>query len=117
MLNGAVSFFADQLGCQEIKESRVKGDWGEARFLRPPTDPYVRLQLSEIVDEDVDGMLVGVHLAMSFADPEEAANLVLDWAHYAGIGRNCEIESVPGSKWFVSIPALFHTKFEFVPTN
>jgi hypothetical protein len=112
MLIGAVSFFVDQLGWREEKSAHVTGGWGEARFVRLG---YARFELSQLEDDKENyGMLPGVHFGLAFADPKGAAEIVEEWASYAGV--QCELEEVdPGRKYFVSLPDLFRVQFEFVP--
>jgi len=118
MMIGAVSFFTDQLGWEEDEKAKVEGSWGTARFVRPKSQPGFRLQLTEENDfSDTPQVLPGTHVGINVFNAAEAANVVVDWAHYAGIHASVEPANAAGTKWFVSIPELFSFQIEFISTG
>lgn len=112
MTIAATSFFTDQLGWYELGEQRIDADWGKVRFVMPRAKSRVRIQLTELAGRTADA-LPAVHLGLSVYDPERAAFEIEEWGTYCGIP--IETEPLEGGKWFVTLPSIFATKFEFVP--
>ena len=118
MMNGALHFFK-QLGWSEINEAIVSGVWGQARFIAPRKNDSFTVQLTELSDGDPEKLeMTENHLAIHFskADPQSAAEAILEWATWASAGEDASIESAnsQGSKWFVYLPALFKFALEIV---
>jgi hypothetical protein len=114
MMRGAVFFFTNHLGWIEDTESRVEGDWGCARFVRPKNQK-VRVQLTEELDHPDDpAILPGAHLGIKVFDADLTAHEVEKWAGFAGMTARIEPANKERTKWFVEIPALFTFKLEFI---
>lgn len=111
-LGSAMQLFTRELGWIENISRRISGEWGEARFVRPPGTPMFTVQLTELAQQDAS-VLPGDHIALAFEEPDKAASLVKEWAVY--LGFPCDVEEVPGGKFFVSLHGIFRTQFEFVP--
>jgi hypothetical protein len=118
MMNGAVHFF-EEIGWSELPTRKVKGPWGQARFVSPFRPGCNTYQLTELSDGNPETLeMTENHIAINFsnATPEEAATAILDWAAQAcaGEGSSSEKANSEGTKWFVYLPALFKFAIEIV---
>lgn len=120
MMNGAATFF-HEIGWFEIKNKKVTGDWGQARFFCSSAvieDCHV-FQLTELADGDPEELeMTENHLAIHFSksSPKEAAEAIFEWAcrSCAGQGASIEAANAEGTKWFVYLPALFKFGIEII---
>ncbi len=105
MLNGVVSMFRDQFNWQWVREA--SGDGWRAVFLSCQPGDLIILQLTEEKGVLKDPQtLPGVHIGLDVFDAQQAADALIDWLYYAGVGEGVATEKWGKGKIGVKIPAF-----------
>ena len=69
-----IAFFCGQLKWVEEENLAIRGEWGQARFIHPHTQPRWLIQLTEEteVPAGLPGIFLGTHLGILVYDADQA---------------------------------------------
>jgi len=109
MLIAATTLFK-KLGYTVHPTRKASGDWGKAIFM--VKDGSVSIQLTDSANETVIPMNEN-HFGLTVDEPLTVASAIQEWARRGGV--EAEFESVPGGKYFVTIPRILTMPIELVP--